>query len=114
MIEYYAGLLLVSIGLYALLMKDNLIKKIMGLALISEGIHLLLISLGFRHTLGSAAPPIIQLGAIESLAVRAVDPLPQALVLTSIVINFSVTAFALMLALRIHEKTDTLRTKEWR
>ncbi len=112
MIEYYAGLLLVSVGIYAMLLKDHLVKKIMGLALISEGIHLLLITLGFRHTFETALPPILQLENL-SFATQAVDPLPQALVLTSIVINFSITAFALMLALKVYEKTKTLRSGEW-
>lgn len=110
MIPYIGAVALILVGLYILLTKDNLIKKIMGLTIFTNGIHLFLISAGFRY--GGIAP-IISNSYLQFSAL-AVDPLPQALVLTSIVINISITAFALSLTVRVYEKFSTLNTKRVR
>ena len=101
---YYLGaFLLVGVGLYAVLGKRNLIKVIMGLGLIDSGINLLLISIGYirAHT----APIITSSRSDVSLMV---DPIPQALVLTAIVIGLSVLALALALAIKIFATHKTL------
>lgn len=105
--NYIVSSLLVSLGLYCLLMKRNLIKMIMGLSILTDGIHLFLISLGYRAVAGVTAP--IYTGEdLSQFALTAVDPLPQALVLTSIVINISIIAFALSLAIYVYRHNGTL------
>ena len=105
-----AAIILTALGTYALLAKDNLIKKIIGLGIFTDGIHLLLISIGYKE---EGIAPIIrdinyqQLGAM-------VDPLPQALVLTSIVIELSITALALVIIIQIHKKYKTINSKHLR
>ncbi|UCD07161.1 MAG: cation:proton antiporter subunit C [Candidatus Aenigmatarchaeota archaeon] len=111
MIPYLVAMVLVMIGIYTLLVKENLVKKIMGLTILTNGIHLLLISIGYR--MGGIAP-ILQDVNFNQFITTAVDPLPQALVLTSIVINLSVTAVALSLVIMVYRRFNTLEAKNIR
>lgn len=90
---------------YYLMMRRSIIKLIFGLGMIGHASHLLIFTMG-RLTAGS--PPLIHEGDINSEAFA--DPLPQALILTAIVIGFGVQAFALVLIKRIYQvvKTDDL------
>ncbi|MCS7131137.1 MAG: NADH-quinone oxidoreductase subunit K [Hadesarchaea archaeon] len=107
-------MLLFSLGIYCLLFKRNLIKMIMGLGVMTDGIHLLLISLGYRAG-GIAAIVTGEVGgAGQEFASRAVDPIPQALVLTSIVINICIVALALSLAVQVYRHYGTLNPLEIR
>ncbi|ELK45526.1 Na(+)/H(+) antiporter subunit C [Halobacillus sp. ACCC02827] len=85
-----AGLLFAT-GIYNLLQKQ-LLRIIIGTALISHGAHLFILTMG---ELKRGAPPVLTEG-VENYA----DPLPQALILTSIVISFGVTSLLLVLAYR--------------
>lgn len=111
MIAYIAAVVIAAAGLYAVLMKDNVIKKIIGLSLFSNGIHLFLISLGYRE--GGIAP-IMQGLDFMRFSSMAVDPLPQALVLTSIVINLSVSAVGLSIAILLYREFGTLDVRKIR
>jgi len=96
--NYIIAMLLITLGFYCLLIKRNLIKLIIGLSVMTDGIHLFLISMGYRE--GGIAP--IAFGEWlkpPGFAARAVDPIPQALVLTSIVINICILALALSLTI---------------
>jgi len=90
------GLAVISVlfaaGTY-LVMQRILSRVIIGLALVSHGAHLLIISSGGDP----GEPPVLADGTV---AAAVADPLPQAMVLTAIVIAFGVTAFLLALALR--------------
>ncbi len=105
MIEYLIAMLAVLLGIYAVAFKDNLIKKVMGLSIMSNGIHLFLISIGYRT---GGTIPILKDMDIASFAQLAVDPLPQAFVLTSIVINLSITAVALSIIILVYRQFGTL------
>ncbi|MBE0576830.1 MAG: NADH-quinone oxidoreductase subunit K [Desulfuromonadales bacterium] len=85
----------IAAGTYLLLSRD-LLRCLIGLVLFGNGINLLLFT-GGRLT--SSLPPIIDAGE-TALAVTA-NPLPQALVLTAIVISFALMCFSLVLALQI-------------
>ena len=89
-----------------MLLRGSLWQLLLGLGLLSHGAHLLIFA-GGGMVLG--APPLVPEGAVAPPPGSA-DPLPQALVLTAIVIAFGVLAFALVLALRAgeNEKTDDL------
>ncbi len=97
-------------GLYAaaiyLLLRRSLAKLIIGLILLSNGANLLIFT---AAGLSRGAPPLIPEGLQTPDAVVA-DPLPQALVLTAIVISFGVLAFAVVLIHRAYEvvKSDDL------
>ena len=100
------SLLVFMIGLYGVTSKNNLIKKIMGLTIMNGSIVLFFISIGYRK--GGLAP-ILEKGATDGIPTTIfVDPLPQALMLTAIVIGISVTALALALTVKIYSKYKTL------
>lgn len=111
MFPYIMAMVLVMIGIYTLLAKENLIKKILGLSIFSNGIHLLLISIGYR---AYGIAPILKDVSFQQFVTSAVDPLPQALVLTSIVINLSVTAVALSLIIMVYRRFGTLDARNIR
>ena len=85
-----------------LLIRGSLWQLLLGLALLSHGTHLLIFAGG---GLVSGAPPIVVEGAL-SPSLGSAAPLPQALVLTAIVIAFAVLAFALVLGLCAGEATE--------
>ncbi|WP_085508939.1 Na(+)/H(+) antiporter subunit C [Thalassobacillus devorans] len=99
-----AGLLFAT-GVYNLLQKQ-LLRIAIGTALISHGAHLFILTMG---GLKGGAPPILVEG-IEQYT----DPLPQALILTSIVISFGVTSFLVVLAYRASEVNGTDNIEELR
>ena len=98
---YFLCLILFCVGLYCVLRKRNLIKIIIGLTIIENAVNLFLILVGYRK-LGRA--PIF---AKDQIISNMVDPLPQALVLTAIVIGLAVTALIASIAIRIYEKYGT-------
>ena len=94
-------------GLYAaaiyMLLRRSLVKVLIGLSLLTHGANLLIFT---ARELTRAQPPIVPVGASE-LAAPYADPMPQALILTSIVISFGVMAFALALAYRTYRAAGT-------
>ncbi len=102
---YGSAIALILIGLYAVLIKKNLIKIVIGLSLADAGIHLLFVAIGYLK--GGTAP--IFSPSVVGENVTMVDPVPQALVLTAIVIGFAVTAVALSLVIRLYKHHNTAR-----
>ncbi len=92
-----AGVLYAA-GIY-LMLRRRLAQLIIGLGLLSNGTTLLIFTAG---GLTRARPPVIPEGA-ATLEPPYADPVPQALVLTAIVIGFGLLAFSLVLAHRVHE-----------
>jgi multicomponent Na+:H+ antiporter subunit C len=93
---------LYATGIYMML-RRRLAQLIIGLGLLSNGTNLLIFTAG---GLTRARPPLVPAGA-EALAPPYADPVPQALVLTAIVIGFGLTAFSLVLADRVHATVGT-------
>jgi multicomponent Na+:H+ antiporter subunit C len=93
-----------------LMLARNLLRFLFGLILISNGANLAIFAAG-RLTAG--APPLIAEGA-DGPAGLVANALPQALVLTAIVIGFGLFAFALVLTLRAYWSLGTLDTDEMR
>ena len=93
---------LYATGIY-LMLRRRLAQLIIGLGLISNGTNLVIFMAG---GLTRARPPVVPEGATQLVAPYA-DPVPQALVLTAIVIGFGLLAFALVLAHRVHETLGT-------
>ncbi len=114
------GVLAIAVGgLYAaavyLLLRRSVVKLVIGLVLLSHASNLLIFTVG---RLVRGAPPVIDLGSALLVAPYA-DPVPQALVLTAIVIGFGVQAFAIVLLKRTYRaaRTDDLdaidTTERW-
>ena len=114
---YILAFAVLLIGLYAVVAKKNVIKIIVGLLVFDYAVNLLLVLVGYR-SLGSEGwgkPPILAEGQTPAqLAATAVDPLPQAMVLTSIVISLGLTALMVALAIRIYERYRTFDTNRIR
>ena len=94
--------LLYAAGFYMML-RRSIVKEIIGLSLLGHAANLLIFTLG---RLTTAASPIIASNG-ETLQPPHADPLPQALILTAIVIGFGVQAFALVLLKRAYQTTGT-------
>ena len=102
------GVLFAS-GLY-LMLQRNLMRFVFGLLVLSGAVNVLIFTAG-RLTRG--APPIIPEG-LSAPAGAVANALPQAVVLTAIVIGFGLIAFTLVLLLRVSERLGTVKTDELR
>ena len=98
---YFLCFVLFCVGLYCILRKRNIIKIIIGIGIIEYAVNLFFILLGYR--MHGRAPILSKDQAILNM----VDPLPQAMVLTTIVIGLAVTLVVVSLAIRIYEKYGT-------
>ena len=111
--NYWAVVVLIAIGLYAMIAKKNLVKKIIGMNIFQTAIILFYVSIGAKR---GATLPIIEHGHGQSVhAVHAVDyinPLPHVLMLTAIVVSVATLGVALALAMRIYFNYGTLEEDE--
>ena len=82
-----------------LMLSKSILRIIIGTGLLSHGAHLLILTMG---GLKQGTVPLL-----SEKTVNYVDPLPQALILTAIVISFGVTAFLLVLAYRSYQELGT-------
>ena len=98
--NYWIVIVLMMVGLYTVISRGNLIKKVIGLNIFQVSVFLLYISLG---TVERGAAPIIA----EGVKVYS-NPLPHVLILTAIVIGFAMTTFLLILLVRTFDQTRTL------
>ena len=108
--NYICAFFLIVLGFYTIVTKYNLVKTVIGMSIMDYGVNLLIISIGFNP--GGTAPIFTQ-GELTA-ASYFVDPIPQALTLTSIVIGACVTAMSMSLVIRIKESYGTLDTREIR
>ena len=105
---YLLTFALLLVGLYAVVAKKNIVKIIIGILLIDYAINMLLVLVGYRGGKGAPVAPILARGqSAAELAQSSVDPLPQAMVLTSIVIGLGLTALMVAMAIRLHQKYGT-------
>jgi multicomponent Na+:H+ antiporter subunit C len=102
----------VALGVY-LLLSRSLLRMLLGLVVLGNGVNLLIFTAG---RLTRAAAPIVPAGLLQPNGPVA-NPLPQALILTAIVIGFAMFSFLLVLAYRAYQSldadnTDTMRVAE--
>lgn len=109
---YSLCLLLLLIGLYGVVVSRQTLKIVISLLIMNHGVHLLLLLIGYRE---AGSPPIVDPAiSIAEFANGAVDPLPQALVLTSIVIGLGVLALMTAVCVRLYERYGTFDVTEIR
>jgi len=106
--NYWIVVVLLMVGLYAIVARTNLVKKVIGLAILQNAVFLFYISMG-SVTGGEA--PILAPGQEEAVFS---NPLPQVLILTAIVVGISTTALALSIVVRIREEYASLEEDEIR
>jgi len=96
------------LGLYCAVVKKNMVKIVIGIMVMEYAVNLFLIMLGYRS--GGTAP-IIDKAQLEAgtrqFINTSVDPLPQALVLTAIVISLGSLALMISICIRVYEKYGT-------
>jgi len=100
------GFCLALIGLWGMLTHRNILRIIIGFAVIDTGLHIVMVATGYIT--GGTAPIIDAALSKTSAAQRAIDPIPSALVVTAIVIGLSVTAIMLAFSIRLYAARKTL------
>ncbi len=101
-----AGFALILIGIYGALTNRNIMRMIVSFTIAEAGVHTVLVSVGYMA--GRTAPIIDDTVPAAEAAARIIDPLPQALVLTAIVIGVGITALMLAYAYKLFEKKRSL------
>jgi multicomponent Na+:H+ antiporter subunit C len=104
--NYWAVIALMMIGLYIMISRGNLVKKVMGMNVFQTSVILLYVSMG--HVRGGTAPILIE-GAPDTVYS---NPLPHVLMLTAIVVGVSSTAVGLALVVRVKEAYGTVEEDE--
>ncbi len=116
-----------GIALYGIFARPSMIKKLISLTILADTANVFAILVGYRRWVERVSPPVIMEfpvteEVIEEFKALAVDPLPQALVLTAIVIGLAVTLFLAFLVLqlyRLYGTTDVrviakMRFRRWK
>jgi len=111
-----------GLALYGIFFRPSLIKKIIALTILGDTANTFAILLGYRRWMSidkPSTPPVLMnttvtQSNIVEFANRAVDSLPQALVLTAVVIGLAVTLFLIFLCLQLYRAYGTLDVREIR
>ncbi|MBN2348743.1 MAG: NADH-quinone oxidoreductase subunit K [Bacteroidales bacterium] len=101
MIVYILCFILFQVGLFGILTSRNIIKIVIGLSFMEFSVYLFLVLIGYIE---NASAPILTGNPAQT---NFVDPLPQAMVLTAIVIGLATKGMLLTMAIRIYKKFGT-------
>lgn len=101
MIIYLACAVLLLIGVYCIAVKKNLIKIVMGLVIMEYAANLFLVAIGYRQ---GGIDPIIKLGEKGTVYV---DPLPQAMALTVMLVGLATTMIMVAISMRLYDRYGT-------
>jgi multicomponent Na+:H+ antiporter subunit C len=101
---YWAAVALMMTGLYIVIARGNLIKKLVGLAMLQSSVYLLYIAPG--KLVGGTSPIITEGVSVYS------NPLPHVLILTAIVVGVATLALGLAIVVRIREAYGTIEEDE--
>ena len=112
-LNYWIYIALMMIGLYAIITKNNLVKKIIGMNILQTSVILFFISIGAKN---KATIPIIEHahgpGDHAVQALNYINPLPHVLMLTAIVVAVATLGVALALIIKLHQQYGTLEEDE--
>jgi len=106
------GFALTIFGLYGLLSQKNLIKIIIGFSIFTTGINIVMVAIGYLR--GKTAPILDSSNLLTDSSTKIVDPVPQALVLTSIVIGLGVTALMLAYVMKLYQDKKSLNINDYK
>jgi multicomponent Na+:H+ antiporter subunit C len=104
--NYWAVIILMMIGLYIMISRGNLVKKVMGMNIFQVSVIMLYVSMG---KVEGGTPPILIEGVTDTVFS---NPLPHVLMLTAIVVGVATTAVGLALTVRIKEAYGTVEEDE--
>ena len=105
---YACTILLLSVGLYGIVMKKNLIKKLVGMNILQGAVILFFIQQAYKR---GGTVPIYDV-AFGHQPEHYINPLPHGLMLTAIVVSVATTGVALALLVSIHRRHGTLNEDE--
>ena len=108
-LQYGLAAVLLLVGLYGMLVRTHLVRKLMAMNILQVGIIVFFVSLAVRS---GGLPPIESEHQAAGTDVAYANPLPHAFMLTAIVVSVSTTGVALALLIRIHRRFDTLDEAE--
>jgi len=100
------GFILILMGLYGALTNKNILRIIVSFSIANTGVNLIIIAVGYM--INRTAPILDETVPAAEAVERIIDPLPQALVLTAIVIGVGITALMLTYAYKLYEAKGTL------
>jgi multicomponent Na+:H+ antiporter subunit C len=103
LLNYWVYIFLLCVGLYAVLVKGNYVKRMIGLGIFQSAVFLLYISM---DKVDGGTGPIFQSDSVPGQIFS--NPLPQVLILTAIVVGIAVTALGLAIAIRIKEEYGSI------
>ena len=105
-IAMVTGFILILMGLYGALTNPNILRMIVSFTIANTGVNIVLVAVGYIQ--GRTAPILDEAVPVAEAAARIIDPTPQALVLTAIVIGLGVTTLMLAYAYKLYEMKGTL------
>ena len=111
--NYWMYIILMMIGFYAMIGKNNLVKKIIGMNIFQTAIILFFVSISCKK--GGATLPILEHGDGAEHAIKASDylnPLPHVLMLTAIVVMVATLGVAIAIIIKIYREYGTLEEDE--
>lgn len=106
--NYWVFAVLLMIGMYAVMSRPNLIKKLLGMAIFQSAVFLLYITM---DKVEGGTAPILREGVSDAVYS---NPVPQVLILTAIVVGIATLALGLAIVVRIHEEYGTIEEDEIR
>ncbi len=106
LIAMITGFLLILIGLYGALSNRNILRMIVAFSVANTGVNMVLVAVGYMK--GRTAPILDEAVPAAEATSRIIDPVPQALVLTAIVIGVGVTALMLAYAYKLYQSKGSL------
>ena len=104
--NYWVFAVLLMTGLYAVITRGNLIKKLLGLSIFQSAVFLMYITM---NKVDGGTAPIIQKGVSDQIFS---NPLPQVLILTAIVVGVSTTSLGLAIVVRIKEAYGSIEEEQ--
>ena len=104
--NYWVFAVVLMVGLYAVIARGNLIKKLIGLSIFQSAVFLMYITM---NKVEGGTAPIFQKGVEDQVFS---NPLPQVLILTAIVVGVSTTALGLAIVVRIKEEYNSIEERE--
>ena len=102
---YWFIMLLLGIGLYGMIFKNNLVKKIIGMSIFQVSIILFFVASASKW---NATVPVLEYGIQGEALVQYINPLPHTLMLTAIVVGVAISGVAFALIIRIYRQYRTL------
>lgn len=105
-IAMLTGFILILMGLYGALTNHNILRMIVSFSVANTGVNIVLVAVGYMY--GRTAPILNEAVPVAQAAARIIDPVPQALVLTAIVIGLGITTLMLAYAYKLYELKGTL------